>query len=136
MAEAGRSATPAASQDEHTRPAGTLARLASAGSWAGDTSRGRGWEDNLAQFLSALLFYGGLGWLLDRWLGTDPWIMIGGLVFGNMLGIYALWLRSEAAAEADRVAREAAIAARRSERAAARDAGARAAAGDAGEGGA
>jgi ATP synthase protein I len=30
----------------------------------------------------------GLGWLLDRWLGTGPWLLIAGLVLGAAAGFY------------------------------------------------
>lgn len=30
----------------------------------------------------------GLGWMLDRWLKTDPWLMVAGIVVGSILGIY------------------------------------------------
>jgi ATP synthase protein I len=30
----------------------------------------------------------GIGWLLDRWLGTKPWLMVAGLVFGAITGFY------------------------------------------------
>ena len=30
----------------------------------------------------------GLGWLLDRWLGTGPWLMVAGIVVGSALGLY------------------------------------------------
>jgi len=30
----------------------------------------------------------GAGWLLDRWLGTDPWLLIGGIVLGSAVGLY------------------------------------------------
>ncbi len=30
----------------------------------------------------------GLGWLLDRWLGTSPWLMVVGIILGSVLGIY------------------------------------------------
>jgi ATP synthase protein I len=30
----------------------------------------------------------GIGWLLDRWLGTKPWLMVAGLVLGAVVGIY------------------------------------------------
>lgn len=30
----------------------------------------------------------GLGWLLDRWLNTSPWLMVAGIVLGSILGIY------------------------------------------------
>ncbi len=30
----------------------------------------------------------GLGWLLDRWLGTRPWLLVAGLVLGAAAGFY------------------------------------------------
>ena len=30
----------------------------------------------------AVLLFGGLGLALDKWLGTLPWLMLGGLFFG------------------------------------------------------
>jgi ATP synthase protein I len=30
----------------------------------------------------------GLGWLLDRWLGTQPWLMVVGLVLGAAAGFF------------------------------------------------
>jgi ATP synthase protein I len=61
----------------------------------GERDRGRGWEDLLAEFLAAIFTWAGIGWLVDRWLGTDPWFLIAGAVLGNSLGIYLLWLRSD-----------------------------------------
>ena len=29
-----------------------------------------------------------LGWLLDRWLGTKPWLLVAGLVLGAAAGLY------------------------------------------------
>jgi ATP synthase protein I len=29
-----------------------------------------------------------LGWLLDRWLGTKPWLLLAGLVLGSAAGLY------------------------------------------------
>jgi ATP synthase protein I len=46
------------------------------------------------ELLAAILTWTGLGWLVDRALGTAPWfIVIGGLV-GNAAGLYLVWLRS------------------------------------------
>jgi ATP synthase protein I len=28
------------------------------------------------------------GWLLDRWLGTQPWLLIAGIVLGAVAGFY------------------------------------------------
>lgn len=41
----------------------------------------------LSYLLSGLLFYGGLGWLADRWLSTT-WCLPVGLIIGMILGIY------------------------------------------------
>ena len=40
----------------------------------------------LTIFLTVLSFMG-LGWMLDRWLGTG-WIMIAGIVLGSVVGFY------------------------------------------------
>lgn len=40
----------------------------------------------LTIFLSVVSFMG-VGWLLDRWLGTS-WIMIAGIVLGSVVGFY------------------------------------------------
>lgn len=29
-----------------------------------------------------------LGWLLDRWLGTRPWLLVVGIVLGAIAGFY------------------------------------------------
>ena len=31
-----------------------------------------------------------VGWLLDRWLGTKPWLLVAGLVLGAAAGFYEL----------------------------------------------
>ena len=30
------------------------------------------------------------GWLLDRWLGTNPWLLVTGIVLGAAAGFYEL----------------------------------------------
>lgn len=30
----------------------------------------------------------GLGWLLDKWLSTQPWCLIGGIVLGSAAGLF------------------------------------------------
>jgi ATP synthase protein I len=30
----------------------------------------------------------GVGYLLDRWLGTDPWGLVGGIVLGSAAGLF------------------------------------------------
>ena len=29
-----------------------------------------------------------IGWLLDRWLGTRPWLLVGGVILGAAAGFY------------------------------------------------
>ena len=29
-----------------------------------------------------------LGWLIDRWFGTQPWFLIGGLILGSAAGLF------------------------------------------------
>lgn len=41
----------------------------------------------LSIMIAGLLAYGGLGWLLDRWLGT-AWFLPIGLILGVGLGVY------------------------------------------------
>lgn len=31
---------------------------------------------------------GGLGYLLDRWLGTQPWLLVVGIVLGSAVGLF------------------------------------------------
>ena len=42
--------------------------------------------------LSGVVFYGGIGWLLDRWLGTRGLVGVG-IVVGAALGVGLVWLR-------------------------------------------
>jgi ATP synthase protein I len=39
----------------------------------------------ISLFVSVAVFCG-LGWILDRWLGTAPWFLAGGLVLGAVAG--------------------------------------------------
>jgi F0F1-type ATP synthase assembly protein I len=41
----------------------------------------------LALFASVASFCG-LGWLADRYFGTAPWLLAGGLVLGSVAGFY------------------------------------------------
>ena len=41
----------------------------------------------LSIVVSVLTFLG-LGWLLDRWLATSPWMVVGGIVLGAVIGFY------------------------------------------------
>jgi len=41
----------------------------------------------LALFTSVISLCG-IGWLLDRWLGTKPWLLVIGIVLGAAAGFY------------------------------------------------
>lgn len=40
--------------------------------------------------IGAILLLGGLGYAVDRWLGTTPWFLLGGLLLGVVVGMYEL----------------------------------------------
>jgi F0F1-type ATP synthase assembly protein I len=40
--------------------------------------------------IGAILLFGAAGWLLDRALGTNPWLLICGLIAGLAVGFFAL----------------------------------------------
>lgn len=42
--------------------------------------------------ISGLLIWGGIGWGLDRWLGTTYLVLIG-MLLGAGASIYLVWLR-------------------------------------------
>jgi ATP synthase protein I len=40
--------------------------------------------------IGAIIVLGGVGYLLDGWLGTAPWMLVGGLFAGIGVGFYEL----------------------------------------------
>ncbi|CAN5741818.1 hypothetical protein BH24ACI4_BH24ACI4_06470 [soil metagenome] len=40
--------------------------------------------------IGAILLLGGLGYFADGWLGTEPWLLLGGLLLGIVVGFYEL----------------------------------------------
>lgn len=44
-----------------------------------------------AQILSGPLVWGGLGWLVDWGLGTEPWLMSIGIMLGFGAALYLVW---------------------------------------------
>ena len=37
---------------------------------------------------ASVVSLGGVGWLLDRWLGTKPYLLVVGIVLGVAIGFY------------------------------------------------
>ncbi len=54
-----------------------------------------------AELLTATFVWGGLGWLVDRWLGFAPWVMVVGFVLGFCLGMYLIFLRANEQGKAE-----------------------------------
>jgi F0F1-type ATP synthase assembly protein I len=48
----------------------------------------------VAELISAIVTWAGIGWLLDRWLDTTPWLLLIGIVIGGAAGFYLVLLRS------------------------------------------
>jgi F0F1-type ATP synthase assembly protein I len=40
--------------------------------------------------VGAIILLGGLGYAVDRWIGTDPWALVIGLALGIVVGFYEL----------------------------------------------
>jgi len=40
--------------------------------------------------IGAILMFGGIGYAIDRWQGTAPWFLVGGLFLGVAVGMYEL----------------------------------------------
>lgn len=49
----------------------------------------------------AIVIGGGAGWLLDRWLGTEPWLFLVFLGFGIVAGLRNVVRAASAVAEDD-----------------------------------
>lgn len=40
--------------------------------------------------IGAIILLGGIGYAVDRWLGTAPWFLLGGLLLGIVVGMWEL----------------------------------------------
>jgi len=49
-------------------------------------------SDISSRFFASVVSGGALGWVLDRWLGTWPWLVALGTVLGFVLGFYWMML--------------------------------------------
>lgn len=57
----------------------------------GESPHGDPWHA-FGYIVSGVLIYGLLGWVLDRWIGTS-WLVVVGILFGAVLGLYMTWVR-------------------------------------------
>ena len=47
----------------------------------------------VSELVAAVVTWGGIGWLLDRWLDTAPLLLMIGIVIGTATGFYLVILR-------------------------------------------
>jgi F0F1-type ATP synthase assembly protein I len=52
-----------------------------------------GWVQG-SSFLGSILTGWLLGWLLDRWLDTEPWFIVIGIIAGFVNGFYRMWIHA------------------------------------------
>lgn len=50
----------------------------------------REWEAG-GSFIGSIMAGFLIGFLLDRWLGTDPWLVVTGIVLGAYSGFMRMW---------------------------------------------
>lgn len=55
---------------------------------------GDGWMEG-GSFLSSILAGTLVGYLADRWLGTDPWLVVVGIIAGAYSGFMRIWYWSK-----------------------------------------
>jgi F0F1-type ATP synthase assembly protein I len=53
---------------------------------------GAAWS-SVGYLLSGMLFYGGIGWLIDRWTGHDALFLPIGLIVGIALALALVFVR-------------------------------------------
>lgn len=68
------------------------ARSTASGSWARSGS-----------FFESIVSGALVGYLLDLWLETDPWLVIAGVVLGSYVGFMRIWAMLKEQDEYDRV---------------------------------
>lgn len=44
--------------------------------------------------IGGIILLGGLGYVLDGWWGTKPWLLLGGLLIGIVVGFYEIVMAS------------------------------------------
>ena len=88
------SGTPSAAPTDLRDPAPSGRAGTPTTTWAQQTGDGNDPWAMAGSLVSATFVWGGIGWLLDRWLGTSPVLMSIGFVVGFFAGMYLLWLKS------------------------------------------
>ncbi len=63
-----------------------------------------GWAMTV-ELITATFVWGGIGWLLDRWLETAPWFLVAGFTLGFGLGMYLVFLRANEQGKAEEARR-------------------------------
>lgn len=53
-----------------------------------------GWATTI-ELMTAVGVWMGIGWLLDLWLGSWPWLMVTGATLGFGLGVYMAYLNHQ-----------------------------------------
>jgi ATP synthase protein I len=53
-----------------------------------------GWIEG-GSFFGSIMAGTLLGYLADRWLGTDPWLVVVGVLLGTVSGFMKVWRYSE-----------------------------------------
>ena len=74
--------------EDHERPA-TMSKMSEVNKGA-TSAINDGWVSG-GGFLGSILAGVLLGWGLDTWLGTDPWLIVTGIVLGSIAGFYRMW---------------------------------------------
>lgn len=54
------------------------------------TALNEGWLEG-GSFFGSVIAGALIGYLLDLWLGTDPWLVITGIVLGSYSGFVRVW---------------------------------------------
>lgn len=60
----------------------------------------------VSELLAATFVWGAIGFGLDRWLGTEPVLMVIGALVGHATGIYIIIVRTRAAMERENERRQ------------------------------
>ncbi|MXY75853.1 MAG: AtpZ/AtpI family protein [Acidimicrobiia bacterium] len=74
--------------ETHGSPADSALRTAHAGVTSAVAD---GWVVG-GSFFGSIMAGTLLGWLADRWLDTEPWLIVAGIVLGSVNGFYRLWM--------------------------------------------